>query len=329
MIRPLASDDVAACAEVAAAALRPAGELEREILGAGLAAGLGPGWRARGAEAFERYAGDAEARAWVAEEDGEVAGFVFAYQDDDTGLGHVSLLGVAPERQGRGHGTALLERALGELRRAGMAHAVTMIRSYPAHDAARRLLARAGFARAAIQTVQYHRVLEPGGPAEPPPGVRRITAGDVAPCRRFGVEAFRPVFASFEEGYGADLFHRLRPGWEAAQGDYIEAACRDPGKEAWVHAVDGAPFGLLVLVVDDRGVGQLELLAVDPDHQGRGVGTALTVFALDRLRAAGMAHAVVATGDDPGHAAARRAYERRGFRPLPIQPVLLVAPLGQ
>jgi hypothetical protein len=41
-------------------------------------------------------------------------------------------------------------------------------------------------------------------------------------------------------------------------------------------------------------------------HQGRGIGTALTEFALDRLKDAGMRVAMVETGGDPGHAAARR-----------------------
>jgi len=60
------------------------------------------------------------------------------------------------------------------------------------------------------------------------------------------------------------------------------------------------------------------MLAVDPDHQGRGIGTALTGFALDRLKDAGMKVAMVETGGDPGHAPARRVYEKAGYTLLPI-----------
>jgi ribosomal protein S18 acetylase RimI-like enzyme len=60
------------------------------------------------------------------------------------------------------------------------------------------------------------------------------------------------------------------------------------------------------------------MLAVDPDHQGGGIGTALTEFALDRLKYAGMKVAMVETGGDPGHAAARRTYEKAGCVLLPI-----------
>jgi len=67
-----------------------------------------------------------------------------------------------------------------------------------------------------------------------------------------------------------------------------------------------------------RNMGEISMLAVDPDHQGGGIGTALTEFALDRLKDAGMKVAVVETGGDPGHAAARRTYEKAGHVLLPI-----------
>ena len=68
----------------------------------------------------------------------------------------------------------------------------------------------------------------------------------------------------------------------------------------------------------ERSMGEISILAVDPDHQGGGIGTALTEFALDRLKDAGMTVAMVDTGGDPGHAAARRTYEKAGYVQLPI-----------
>jgi ribosomal protein S18 acetylase RimI-like enzyme len=65
-------------------------------------------------------------------------------------------------------------------------------------------------------------------------------------------------------------------------------------------------------------MGEISMLAVHPDHQGGGIGTALTEFALDRLKEAGMRVAMVETGGDPGHAAARRTYEKAGYVLLPI-----------
>ena len=64
------------------------------------------------------------------------------------------------------------------------------------------------------------------------------------------------------------------------------------------------------------------MLAVDPAAQNRGTGTALTEFATAWLRDAGMRIAMVETGGDDGHAAARRVYERAGYKLLPVARLL-------
>jgi ribosomal protein S18 acetylase RimI-like enzyme len=86
----------------------------------------------------------------------------------------------------------------------------------------------------------------------------------------------------------------------------------------WV-AVEGeqtAGFVAVRLLAADR-IGEIYMIAVDPDFQRRGIATALTQHALDWFRTAGMTVAMVETGGDPGHAPARRAYESAGFRALP------------
>jgi ribosomal protein S18 acetylase RimI-like enzyme len=88
----------------------------------------------------------------------------------------------------------------------------------------------------------------------------------------------------------------------------------------WVAEVDGTAVGFVAVELHhpERSMGEISMLAVDPDHQGGGIGTALTEFALDRLKEAGMTVAMVETGGDPGHAAARRTYENAGCVLLPI-----------
>ena len=56
----------------------------------------------------------------------------------------------------------------------------------------------------------------------------------------------------------------------------------------------------------------------NPAAQDRGTGTALTEFATAWLRDAGMRIAMVETGGDDGHAAARHVYERAGYALLPV-----------
>jgi len=68
----------------------------------------------------------------------------------------------------------------------------------------------------------------------------------------------------------------------------------------------------------DQRLGEVSMLAVDPDAQLGGLGTALTEFATDRLRGAGMAVAMIDSGGDPGHAPARRVHEKAGDTLLPV-----------
>ena len=57
----------------------------------------------------------------------------------------------------------------------------------------------------------------------------------------------------------------------------------------WVDEVDGTAVGFVAVEIYDpeHSMGEIHMLAVDPDHQGSGIGTALSKFALDRLRDAG------------------------------------------
>jgi ribosomal protein S18 acetylase RimI-like enzyme len=68
----------------------------------------------------------------------------------------------------------------------------------------------------------------------------------------------------------------------------------------------------------ENTMGEIYMVAVDPAVQRRGIGTALTAFALDWMKQAGMSVAMVETGGDLGHAPARHTYEKLGFRLLPI-----------
>jgi len=64
--------------------------------------------------------------------------------------------------------------------------------------------------------------------------------------------------------------------------------------------------------------GEVQFLAVHPDHQNVGIGTALSDLALEKMKAAGMKLAVVGTGGDASHAPARRTYEKSGYSGLPL-----------
>jgi ribosomal protein S18 acetylase RimI-like enzyme len=72
--------------------------------------------------------------------------------------------------------------------------------------------------------------------------------------------------------------------------------------------------GFVAIRVDrETHVGEIGLNAVDPAHAGKGIGTAMYELAVARMKEAGMKVATVATGGDPSHAPARRAYRKAGF----------------
>jgi GNAT superfamily N-acetyltransferase len=109
---------------------------------------------------------------------------------------------------------------------------------------------------------------------------------------------------------------RIRPFEERDAGAVVDLSLR-----AWVAEVgsgDVVGFVAIELHHPERDMGEISILAVDPVHQGGGIGTALTEFALERLKDAGMRVAMVETGGDPGHGPARRTYEAAGFTLLPI-----------
>ena len=87
----------------------------------------------------------------------------------------------------------------------------------------------------------------------------------------------------------------------------------------WVPELDQKVVGFIAYTLNFKErVGEVYMLAVHPDYQNRGIGTELNTFALEKLKASGMQLAEVGTGGDPGHAAARRSYEKAGYTALPL-----------
>jgi ribosomal protein S18 acetylase RimI-like enzyme len=132
--------------------------------------------------------------------------------------------------------------------------------------------------------------------------------------------AWVPVFRSFEQVLGPEIYSLIWPEWEKSQKEVVENACQEPEKRpVWVAELDGTVVGFIAIELHDNDkTGEIYLLAVHPDYQNRGIGTDLNVYALERIKESGMKMAVVATGGDPGHAPARRSYEKAGFTGLPL-----------
>jgi ribosomal protein S18 acetylase RimI-like enzyme len=145
------------------------------------------------------------------------------------------------------------------------------------------------------------------------------------------LRAWAPVFVSLKEVFEPAVFDAFYPGgWLESQKKAVEDVCATPGMNVWVAEVNPAApaeknappanpapsvAGFVAVRKHDDGIlGEIYMIAVDPDHQQRGIGVELTNFAVDWMKSAGLSVAMVETGSDPGHAPARRLYEKSGFR---------------
>jgi ribosomal protein S18 acetylase RimI-like enzyme len=152
------------------------------------------------------------------------------------------------------------------------------------------------------------------------PRIRPFEDRDADAVVDLSLRAWAPVFAALEQVLGSEIFGRLHPDWREDQRRAVEDVLAAKKGRVWVAEAGANTVGFVAVELHhpERSMGEISMLAVDPDYQGRGIGTALTEFALDRLKDAGMRVAMVETGGDPGHAAARRTYEKAGYVLLPI-----------
>lgn len=119
---------------------------------------------------------------------------------------------------------------------------------------------------------------------------------------------------------GPAIYGHLYPDWQTQQRAVVEQAFAEEARTlVLVAETDGAAAGFVAYLLNDEDrTGEVWLLAVHPDQQRRGIGTALNNAALAKMREGGMVLAVVGTGGDEGHAPARRAYEKVGYTALPL-----------
>jgi GNAT superfamily N-acetyltransferase len=133
------------------------------------------------------------------------------------------------------------------------------------------------------------------------------------------LRAWAPVFTSLKRELGDDLFVLLHGDWRAYQAGAVRDTLAADGMRTWVACDAERVVGFAAATVhEERRLGEIVMLAVDPSDQGAGTGGALTARATEWLRERGMRVAMVETGADPGHAAARRVYESAAYIPLGV-----------
>lgn len=153
--------------------------------------------------------------------------------------------------------------------------------------------------------------------------VRQYHPADEEAVIAFSLRAWEPVFAAWRETLGDDLFGTLYYDWRAEQEQAVRNVLADAENTTWVWADASTVAGFVSAAIFDRTppkgkTAEIVMLAVDPDHQGNGIGLRLTEIAIQWGRDQGAELFAVESGGDPGHAPARATYEKAQFTLMPI-----------
>lgn len=133
------------------------------------------------------------------------------------------------------------------------------------------------------------------------------------------LRAWAPVFESMRRVLGDEIFAEIYgEDWRLRQTAAVGDVLDDDTMRIWVAEEDGEVRGFVAAVMRSQRLGEVEMLAVDPGAANRGLGTRLTSVATAWLRGEGARLAMIGTGGDPGHAPARRVYEKAGYTGLPL-----------
>lgn len=150
--------------------------------------------------------------------------------------------------------------------------------------------------------------------------IREFQDSDLPALIDLTIETFRALFQRhLPEVLNPTVFEHDHGDWEA---DYRQEVptLHDPANQRFVTVaeVDGDIVGYVGWNVTNGDSGRLEMVAVNPTAQGRGVATALCRNVLERLKNQGVVVVHIGTGGDDFHAPARGLYESLGFTAYPV-----------
>jgi len=150
--------------------------------------------------------------------------------------------------------------------------------------------------------------------------IRSFQEPDLDAIVDLSLRAWEPVFESLRDVLGEPIFDRLhRPDWRTVQADAVRSSCTSEDRDVFVAVADERPVGFATIALNafHEGMGVVDMIAVDPAYQRRGIATQLMDRSAEHMREQGMDIAAVGTGGDRGHAPARAMYESSGYTALP------------
>lgn len=132
-------------------------------------------------------------------------------------------------------------------------------------------------------------------------------------AERIAVAAWTKIHKSYKECIGEKMHDDIFKGWENDKINSVKAGLMS-GK-GYVALAGAEVAGFISYRVDkEKCVGEIMANAVDDKFRGMGIGPQMYDFVLSKMREEGMKYVTVSTGLDDGHAPARKAYEKMGFK---------------
>ncbi|GAB3871849.1 mycothiol synthase [Terrabacter terrigena] len=232
--------------------------------------------------------------------DGAVVGYAQSRTGDGSDGAASGELVVAPPARRAGVGTALLEALPDGIRlwshavgaaadsAAGFAEALGLVPVRSLHVMGRSLTSGEPWPEAAVAPTYAVRTFEPGR--------------DEGAWLALNAAAFahHPEQGSLRR---ADLEQRMAEPWWDPAGLILVVRADDPDTLVASHWTKVDPPG--------GDVGEVYVVAVSPDHQGEGLGRAVTVLGLDHLRSLGLAKVLLYVDEE--NTTAVHTYRRLGF----------------
>ena len=112
---------------------------------------------------------------------------------------------------------------------------------------------------------------------------------------------------------GDDIYNALFTNWQEGKRASVRAELTSG--RGYVAVYEDKVVGFISYFINEANkCGTIGTNAVDPAARGLGIGTGMYEFVLSKMREEGMKLAAVHTGLDDGHAAARAAYQKVGFK---------------
>lgn len=241
----------------------------------------------------------------VAEAEAGIVGYAAVH-------GRSTMAMVAPEHEDRGIGTLLL--AWAERREAERGRKRHRQWVAAGNTRAQALLLGAGYLRVR-SAWRMVRALDHGGDAGATQAAGATRAAGSAEAgfelRPLDVERDGPTVHALDDASFAAAADYEPETFETFRAQHLAAHDLDPELSRVAERGGRVAGFLLAMSRDDTGVGYVDILAVHPDHQGHGIGTALLRDAFRRFAAAGLREAQLSVASD--NPRARALYERTGM----------------